>query len=110
LVMRTAGGRPWHLDPRWANLALPLLLRWPWLKSPAAARIGGPVLPLLRTSRSAARLRMLRHRGRVTAAMLYDRLPAHDVFRRVDADTVLGAMDWKGVEKPLFFLLRRGLR
>jgi hypothetical protein len=39
--------------------------------------------------------------------MLYDELPAHDVFRRVDAGTVLGAMDWKGLASPLFFVLRR---
>jgi hypothetical protein len=107
LVMRSRRGGLWHLDPRWANLALPLLVRWPWLKSPAAGRLAWPVLPLLATRASRARLRMLEHRGRLTAAMLYDDLPAHDVFRRVDAGTVLGAMDWKGLASPLFFVLRR---
>jgi hypothetical protein len=107
LVMRSVRGARWHLDPLWANLALPLLLRWPWLKSPTAGRLAWPVLPVLGTRRSRARLRLLEHRGRLTAAMLYDMLPAHDVFRRVDADTVLGAMDWKGLERPLFFVLRR---
>jgi hypothetical protein len=97
----------WQLDPRWAKLALPLLLRWPWLRSPAAGRLAWPVLPVLGTRQPRARLRMLEHRGRLTAAMLYDQLPAHDLFRRVDADTVLGAMDWKGLASPLFFVLRR---
>jgi hypothetical protein len=107
LVMRSWAGGRFDLDPRWANLALPLVLRWPWLNSPAAGKLAWPLLPLLATHRSRARLRMLEHRGRLTAAMLYDMLPAHDVFRRVDAGTVLGAMDWKGIDRPLFFVLRQ---
>jgi hypothetical protein len=39
--------------------------------------------------------------------MIYDDLPIHDVFRQVDADTVLGAMDMRGLAQPYVFLLRR---
>jgi hypothetical protein len=39
--------------------------------------------------------------------MIYDHLPVHDAFRRVDERTVLGLMDEKGVERPYLFLLER---
>jgi hypothetical protein len=39
--------------------------------------------------------------------MIYDNLPINDVFRKVDQDTVLGAMDLKGIPRPFFFVLRR---
>ncbi|MFP4445899.1 MAG: DUF4334 domain-containing protein [Desulfosudaceae bacterium] len=38
---------------------------------------------------------------------MYDQLPINDIFRKVDADTVLGAMDMKGSSRPFFFVLRR---
>jgi hypothetical protein len=43
----------------------------------------------------------------VTATMSYDALPINDVFRKVDNDTVLGAMDLRGLQMPLMFVLRR---
>lgn len=36
-------------------------------------------------------------RGEVVATMVYDGQPTHDHFKRVDADTVLGIMNGKGV-------------
>lgn len=40
--------------------------------------------------------------------MVYDQLPVNDVFRRVDDDTVLGAMDMRGFSSsPYFFVLHR---
>ncbi|HEY8375927.1 MAG TPA: DUF4334 domain-containing protein [Nannocystis sp.] len=54
-----------------------------------------------------ARLRMVRHRGVVTATMIYDKHPIFDHFRKVDEDTVLGVMDRKGDAAPLCFWLRR---
>ena len=47
------------------------------------------------------------HRGVVTAAMVYDSLPIIDVFRRVSADVLLGAMDMRGLPSPFLFVLRR---
>ena len=52
---------------------------------------------------SAARV----YRGVVTATMVYDRHPIFDHFRRIADDRVLGVMDRKGDEAPLFFFLRR---
>jgi hypothetical protein len=54
-----------------------------------------------------ATLRAVRHRGVVTATMVYDQHPIFDHFRAVDADTVLGVMDRKGDAFPLYFYLRR---
>ncbi|KAI0163795.1 hypothetical protein BJ166DRAFT_592583 [Pestalotiopsis sp. NC0098] len=42
-----------------------------------------------------ARLREVKFRGQVSAAMVYDNLPIIDQFRYVDQDTVMGAMDNK---------------
>ena len=39
--------------------------------------------------------------------MIYDQLPVNDVFRRLDDDTVLGAMDLRGSATPYFFVLTR---
>ena len=37
----------------------------------------------------------------------YDALPINDVFRKVDDDTLVGAMDLRGLEMPFMFVLRR---
>ena len=46
-------------------------------------------------------------RGVVSATMIYDHHPIHDVFRRVDEETVLGWMDLRGLARPFFFVLQR---
>lgn len=107
LVFDAPGGGTLNVRPVGVRLALWLVARWPALKSPAVGRVVQAGLPLLRTRRPRARLRLLQHRGVLTAAMLYDDLPIVDVFRRVDADTVLGLMDMRGMAQPFFFLLRR---
>ncbi|HYX94508.1 MAG TPA: DUF4334 domain-containing protein [Geodermatophilus sp.] len=47
------------------------------------------------------------HRGVPTTALLYDRLPVVDVFRRVSPDLLLGLMDMRGLPDPFAFLLER---
>lgn len=42
-----------------------------------------------------------------TATMIYDQLPIHDDFHRVDADTVLGAMGARGDAQTFLSILRR---
>lgn len=59
------------------------------------------------TQQPAARLRSLEYRGKTTATMIYDQLPIFDHFRRVDQNTVLGAMDARGDSATFFFVLRR---
>ncbi len=57
----------------------------------------------------AARLRMIAAPGESTptAAMVYDKHPIIDHFKRIDDATVLGVMDRKGDAFPLYFHLRR---
>jgi hypothetical protein len=106
LLFRTAAGKVVALravmpDPRW-------LERWPWLRRRwVASLVQRLLLPLLTTQAPQARLRVVQHRGVATAAMLYDRLPIVDVFRRLDATTLLGLMDARGIPQPFFFLLQR---
>lgn len=63
--------------------------------------------PFLKTTKAKARLRLVEHRGKLTATMIYDDLAIYDHFAKIDDDTVLGCMDLKGVEKPYFWVMER---
>ena len=84
-----------------------MALRLPIPKSEAATPVYTFFSSLLKTEKSQARLRMMEHRGKISATMIYDHLPIHDVFRKVDENTLLGLMDYKAAEQPFFFVLRR---
>jgi hypothetical protein len=53
---------------------------------------------------------MTTYRGAPSATMIYDQLPIHDVFRKIDENTVFGVMDLKRMKRPFFFILRRETR
>lgn len=89
------------------NLGLRLLSLMPGLKQQAMKPVFRSMTWVLKTEASQARVRMMEHRQKVSATMIYDRLPIHDVFRRVDDSTLLGLMDFKGVPQPFFFVLKR---
>ena len=107
LVFDTLFGGTVAVRPVGVRLGIALVLRLPVLKSRAVGRLVQAVLPLLATRRSQARLRMLESRGRSSATIVYDNLPINDALRQLDADSVLGMMDLKGLPQPLFFVLRR---
>lgn len=90
------------LLPMRAGSRLRPLVRHDW-----ANALSRRVLRLAQTSKPTARLRMMEYRGVVTATMSYDALPINDHFRRVDDDTVIGAMDLRDGGQPFFFTLRR---
>lgn len=99
------GGDVVSISPRF----MPMDLLWKW-RVPRSSLLNALSLPLkqiLQTRRARARLRLLEHRGKVSATMIYDDLPIHDVFRKLDDVTVLGVMDLKGMPQPFFFQLRR---
>ncbi|WP_226662315.1 DUF4334 domain-containing protein [Microbulbifer aggregans] len=54
-----------------------------------------------------ASLREVVCRGVATATMIYDKSPVFDHFRKVHPNLVVGLMDQKGNNRPLFFYLRR---
>jgi hypothetical protein len=106
LLWRRAGGppRPISLD----IVPVALLRNSAHLARNPLARAAFAVLrPLLATATPRARARLVQHRGVLTAALLYDRLPVIDVFRRVAEDTLLGVMDLRGSPAPYFFTLTR---
>ncbi|MFD2181033.1 DUF4334 domain-containing protein [Rhodoplanes azumiensis] len=106
LLFRRRDGSLVALDP--GRLPVGLLVRWPRLAGSAVLRGAFRLaLPLFATARPAARLRLVTFRGQVGAAMIYDRQPIIDVFRQVDADTLLGVMDLRGLPEPYVFVLRR---
>ncbi|NKY86947.1 DUF4334 domain-containing protein [Nocardia veterana] len=105
LLFAGPDGRVFPVDPRRVPLALAGTL--PPAGFRAARRLLPVLRPLLRTRHSRARLREIEFRGRTSAAMIYDHLPIVDIFRRVDADTLLGVMDMRGSNAPYFFSLRR---
>lgn len=106
LVFETASGRLFEVNPARVPLKLALLLA-PLLGRPSTGRLIRPLLQLARTSRPRARLRRMEYRGVASATMIYDALPINDAFRRVDADTLLGAMDIRGPGTPFIFALHR---
>lgn len=106
LVMVDRAERLFCLNP--AFVPVSLLVRFSrLLHNPLVQRLFRLFGKLFRTSAPRARLRMTGYRGVITATMCYDDKPIHDVFRKVDDDTVLGAMDARGVSAPLLFVLYR---
>jgi hypothetical protein len=105
LLFSTPRGDVFPVDPRRVPLGLVDKV------SPALVGQGrkalGVLRPVLRTSKHRARLREVRHRGVLTAAIVYDHLPIVDSLRPVDDDTLLGVMDLRGVGQPYFFVLER---
>jgi hypothetical protein len=104
-------GRPgalFSVDP--AHAPLGLIERCARVvKARPVAPIARGALEFFRTDKPKARLRTTEFRGVATATMIYDALPIHDIFRKVDADTALGLMDRRGDKAPgyFFFVLRR---
>jgi GXWXG protein/Domain of unknown function (DUF4334) len=108
LLFPTADGRAlWPLNPALAFAGLGVATRAPALRRLRFGATAARLRPVLRARGPKARLRTTRCRGVDTATMIYDQLPINDVFRRLDADTVLGAMDMRGFDRFYFFVLRR---
>ncbi|KAA0100900.1 DUF4334 domain-containing protein [Mycolicibacterium sp. P1-18] len=112
LLFPTADGAAlWALNPALAFGGLGVATRVPGLKNRDFSGAIAKLKPVLGTTAPKARLRTTRYRGVDTATMVYDQLPINDVFRLLDdapgSETVLGAMDLRGSNRPYFFVLRR---
>ena len=106
LVFRGREDRLVCVDPRFLPLRLALRVSRVLRTAPAAGAFA-LLRPLLATRKPQARLRTITYRGVTSAAMVYDRQPIIDAFRRVDESTVLGVMDLRGMRAPYVFILRR---
>lgn len=107
LICRTLGGRKSNINPIFMLPLLNLMGRGALPTSKIIATMLSPLMPLLSTSKSKARLRMMNYRGKSSATMIYDHLPINDIFRKIDENKVLGVMDLKKLERPFFFILQR---
>ena len=105
LVHRGFGGRRFSVNP--ALMPIGLVLGLPVLRNRLSTLLFLLAAPLISTRKGKARLRMTSCRGKTSATMIYDAKPIHDIFRKIDDDSVLGLMDLKGVPQPYFFMLRR---
>jgi len=105
LLFAASDGTVFAVEPR--KVPLSLAGRVPARGVAMARKLLDVAQPALRTRAPRARLRNLEHRGKISAAMIYDHLPIIDVFRRVDEHTLLGVMDMRGMAQPYFFVLRR---
>jgi hypothetical protein len=104
LLFAGAGGEIVALDSHYLPMGGLTRLR---LAPELRRRLFGPVRALFQTKKPTARIRMLEHRGKISAAMIYDFVPIIDIFRRIDEATLLGVMDWRDEPRPFFFVLRR---
>jgi hypothetical protein len=104
LLFEDARGEIFVVDPR--KVPMGLAPHAPRTGTAAAKRALSALRSVMGTKEPKARIRLIEHRGSVTAAMIYDDLPIIDVFRRVDENTLLGLMDMRGVP-PFFFSLHR---
>ena len=108
LLFRTSGGTAlWALNPALAFGGLGLATKIPALKRQNFAGTIAALKPALQARGPKARLRTTRYRDVDTATMIYDQLPVNDVFRKLDEETVIGAMDLRGSKRPYFFVLTR---
>ncbi|MGF1490192.1 MAG: DUF4334 domain-containing protein [Prochloraceae cyanobacterium] len=87
--------------------AMQQILKLPILKNKSLKPLLILTNSLLKTKTSQARLRMMEYRGKVSATMIYDYLPINDSFRKIDENNVFGIMDYKNIQQPFFFILRR---
>lgn len=104
-LLFTAGGEVFAVDPK--RVPVGLAGRVPRSVVDRGRKMLPYLEPAIRTTKPRARLRELEFRGKSGAAMVYDHLPIIDVFRQVDADTLLGVMDQRGDDGWFFFLLHR---
>ena len=99
------GSEIFKIDPN--PVITNLGLKFPMPQNEAIKPLYSNMSKLFKTEESKARLRMMEYRHQLSATMIYDYLPIHDVFKKIDENRVLGLMDWKGIEKPFFFVLNR---
>lgn len=106
LVFQRKKGDLISLNPVWFPISLAQRSRL--AMSPLAQRVFDLAMPLFKTQKPAARLRMTEYRGKVSATMVYDYKAINDIFRKIDDNRVLGVMDCKGEQgAPFFFVLER---
>lgn len=106
LLFRAGDQRLVAIDPKW--IPLHLALRFHGLGRTRAARnLFSYLQRRLRARGPVASVKTVAFGGVGSAAMVYDRQPIVDHFRRIDGHRVMGAMTIAGDERIYFFELER---
>ncbi len=105
LLFTSSNGEIYKVNP--GLMPMQLAGRVPGNKSWPARKAFQLMQPMISTSTSKATLRLTEYRGKKSATMIYDQLPIHDSFRKIDDNTVIGVMDCQGMDQPFFFKLHR---
>lgn len=93
------------IDPRWLPLS--------WIgrrKLPAKqvlVAMAKRTQFIVASAESHARLRMLHHRGKLSASIIYDHRPIIVTLRQVTETTLMGLMEIKDVDIPFFCVMYR---
>ena len=108
LLLQDLRGRPRSMPGWLVRVGLPIARHWPALaRSRFAALLLRAFAHVLATRDASAQVRKVMAAGVSCTAIVYDSAPVTDLLRQVDADTLLGRMEWAGDPRPLYFLLRR---
>lgn len=94
------------VDPAWIPLRLGLRLH-KLGRTRAARNLFSYMLRRLRANGPVASLKAMPFQGLTSAAMIYDKQPIIDHFRRIDERRVMGAMIVEGDDRVYFFELER---
>ena len=106
LLFRSGERRLVAVDARW--LPVRPALRFARLGRTRAARnLFSYLMPRLRANGPIASVRTLPFEGVASAAMVYDKQPIVDQFRRIDDNTLMGVMVIRGDGRLYFFELER---
>lgn len=106
LLFRSAERRLTAVDP--SMIPLGFALRFAGLGRTGAARnVFSYLQRRMRARGPTAKLKRLAFEGVLSAAMVYDRKPITDHFRRIDGDRLMGMMLIEGDARRYFFELQR---
>jgi len=106
LLFRSGERRLVAIDPKWIPLRLALRFHR-FGRTRAAQNLFSHMQRRLRAAGPVASVRTLAFDGVESAAMVYDHQPMVDYFRRIDEDSVMGAMTIRGEARIYFFKLER---
>lgn len=106
LLFRTGENRLLPIDPSLIPLGLALRFHR-FARTEAARNLFSHLARHLRAKGPVASLRSMPFRKATSAAMVYDRKPVIDHFRKIDRDRVLGVMSVEGDDRHYFFELER---
>ncbi|MCM2457588.1 DUF4334 domain-containing protein [Rhizobium sp. CG4] len=106
LLFRAGQKRLIPIDPAWVPLRFALRVHRLG-RTQVSSHLFSYLLPWMRARGSVASLKSQPFQGVMSAAMIYDRQPIVDHFRKIDDGIIMGAMVVNGDDRVYFFELER---